>query len=66
MVYLVDGKLGRIPSHPDLTDAKAFGLPVYTPAIDDTCPDHPDSPRFTASGLCRACWRVSEQHHRAC
>jgi hypothetical protein len=50
MVYLVDGKLGRIPTHPDLTDAKALALPVYSPAIDDTCPDHPDSPRFTASG----------------
>jgi len=66
MVYLVNGKPGRIPSHPDLYDAKALGQPLYSPDSGDECPDHPDSPRFTVNGLCRACWAAQQPHRRAC
>ena len=63
MVHLVNGKLGRIPSHPDHFDATALGLPLYSPAIDDVCPEHPESPFFVVNEQCHACWIAQQSHH---
>lgn len=64
MVYIVNGQLGRIPTHPYHGDAKACGAPLYAPFESDRCPDHPASPRFTCNDQCRDCW-LAEQPARA-
>lgn len=60
MVGIVNGTLAAISRFPDRQTARETEYPLYSPDTSDQCPDHPTSPRITATGQCRECWRAEQ------